>query len=76
MAKTGREREQDARQAKLDHVQEQISSGGLVIRTMTDAERTKWAERRSMLDAGSTPAERARRTAALENRRRRAQRHS
>ena len=43
---------------------------------VTDAERKKWAERRTMLDAGSTPAERARRTAALENRRRRAQRHA
>jgi hypothetical protein len=76
VAKTGRERDQEAREAKLEHVREQVSSGSLLIRTMTDAERAKWAERRSVLDANSTPAERARRVAAIENRRRRAERHS
>jgi hypothetical protein len=75
VAKTSREREQEARQAKLEHVQEQISSGDLVIRKMTNAERAKWEKRRSQIDASATPAERARRTAALENRRRRSQRH-
>jgi hypothetical protein len=76
VAKTSREREQEARQAKLDHVQAQVASGELVIRTMTVAERAKWAKRRSMLDAASTPAERARRATALENRRRRTERFS
>lgn len=76
MAKTSREREQEARQAKLEHVRDQVSSGDLVIRTMTDAERAKWAKRRAKLDASATPTERARRDAALENRRRRAARHS
>jgi hypothetical protein len=76
VAKTSREREQEARQAKLDHVQEQISSGELVIRTMTKAERARWAKRRSVLDDSSTPGERARRKAALDSRRRRSERHS
>jgi hypothetical protein len=76
VAKTSREREQEAREAKLEHLRDQVSSGEIVIRTMTDAERAKWAERRTMIDETSTPAERARRVAALENRRRRAERHS
>jgi len=74
VAKTTREREQEAHQAKLDRVHEQVASGELVIRRMTAAERAKWATQRRQLDASSTPAERARRTAALENRRRRAER--
>ena len=76
MAKTSKEREQEAREAKLEHLREQVASGDVVIRTMTDAERAKWAKRRSAIDASSTPAERARRAAALENRRRRAERNS
>jgi hypothetical protein len=76
MAKTGREREHEAREAKLELLREQVSSGRLVIREMTDLERANWAERRSTLDARSTPAERARRTAAIENRRRRSERLS
>ena len=76
VAKTTRERELEARQAKLDHLQEQVASGELVIRKMTAAERAKWATERRQLDASSTPAERARRTAALENRRRRSERLS
>jgi hypothetical protein len=43
---------------------------------MTDAERAKWAMRRGMLEASSTPAERERRAAAIESRRRRAERLS
>jgi hypothetical protein len=76
VAKTGRERDHEARQAKLEHVREQVSSGRLVIRQMTDAERAKWATRRGMLEASSTPAERERRAAAIESRRRRAERLS
>jgi hypothetical protein len=75
VAKTSREREQEAHEAKLEDLREQVSSGGVVIRTMTAAERAKWAKRRTMLDASSTPAERARRAAALETRRRRSERH-
>ena len=67
-------READARQAKLDLVQEQVASGQLVIRQMTRAERAEWAKRQAALDARSTPAERARREAALREKRRRADR--
>jgi hypothetical protein len=57
-------------------MREQVSSGDLVIRKMTDSERAKWAKRRARLEADSTPAERARRADALKNRRKRAERHS
>jgi hypothetical protein len=74
VAKTTRERDQEARQAKLDHVQEQVESGELVIRKMSAAEKAKWAKEKRKLEARSTPAESARRKAVLENRRRRSQR--
>ena len=76
MAKTSRERDHEAREAKLEHVREQVASGQLVVRKMTDAERAKWAKQRGILEASSTPAERARRAAAVENRRKRAERLS
>ena len=76
MAKTSRERDHETREAKLEHVREQVASGQLVVRKMTDAERAKWAKRRGVLEASSTPAERARRAAAVENRRKRAERLS
>ena len=62
------------RQAKLEHIREQVSSGALVIRQMTRAERVKWDEQRATLDASFTPAERTRRDSALRNRRLRAER--
>jgi hypothetical protein len=37
--KTQRERAEEKRTEKLDHVREQVESGKLVIRQMTDAER-------------------------------------
>ena len=74
VAKTNREREREAREAKLEHMRELVSSGVLVIREMTNAERTKWAKRRAKLDSDSTPAERARRDEALRNLRRRTER--
>jgi len=67
VAKTSQERAREAREAKLEHIREQVSSGELVVRSMTDAERAKWAERQ----AGWTPEERARHDAAVEHRRRR-----
>lgn len=76
MAKTSRERDYEARQAKLEHVREQVASGALVIRQMTDAERESWAKRRRTFEAKSTSAERARQAAALESRRKRAARFS
>jgi hypothetical protein len=76
VAKTSRERDRDAREAKLEHVREQVASGQLVIREMTDAERVRWAKRRAISEARSTPAERARRAVAVENRRKRTARLS
>ena len=62
------------RQAKLEHIREQVSSGALVIRQMTRAERAKWDKQRAILDANFTPAERTRRDSVLRNRRQRAER--
>jgi hypothetical protein len=76
VAKTSRERADEAREAKLERMREQVSSGDLVIREMTDDERATWSKRRAKLEADSTPAERARRDDALRNRRRRAERLS
>jgi len=71
VGKTSKERDHEARQAKLEHVREQVASGQLVIREMTDAERVGWAKQRVLSDARSTPEERARRAAAVEQRRKR-----
>jgi hypothetical protein len=60
MAKTRQEREADAREEQLEHIRDQISSGELVIRQMTDSERVHW-------DDHST-ASRPRRNAALKRR--------
>ena len=76
MAKTSRERDYEVRQAKLEHVREQVASGQLVIRKMTVAERARWDKQHGALEASSTPVERARRAAAVENRRKRAARLS
>jgi hypothetical protein len=43
--KTPRERAADKRQAKLDLVREQVKSGSLVIRQMTDEERRRYPPR-------------------------------
>ena len=68
------ERAAAERQAKLEHIREQVSSGALVIRQMTRAERVKWDKQRAILDANFTPAERTRRDSVLRNRRQRADR--
>ena len=68
------ERAAAERQAKLEHIREQVSSGALVIRQMTRAERVKWDKQRAVLDANFTAAERTRRDSALRNRRQRAER--
>jgi hypothetical protein len=68
------ERAAEARQAKLEYIREQVSSGALVIRQMTRAERVKWDKQRAILDANFTPAERTRRDSVLRNRRQRADR--
>lgn len=43
--KTTRERAEEKRQAKLDHVRQQVDSGALVIRQMTDEERRRYPPR-------------------------------
>ena len=76
VATTTREREHEAREAKLEHIREQVSSGRLVISKMTDAQRTKWAKQRGVIEASWTPSEHARQKAALRNMRVRAERLS
>jgi hypothetical protein len=68
------ERAAEERRAKLEYIREQVSSGALVIRQMTHAERAKWDKQHALLDANFTPAERTRRDAVLRNRRQRAER--
>jgi len=68
------ERAAEEREAKLEHIREQISSGALVIRQMTRAERTRWSRQRAMLEASFTQAERTRRDSLLRNRRERVER--
>lgn len=43
--KTQRERAEEKRTEKLDNVREQVESGKLVIRQMTEAERDKYPPR-------------------------------
>jgi hypothetical protein len=43
--KTTRERAEEKRQAKLDLVREQVASGSLVIRRMTEEERRRYPPR-------------------------------
>jgi hypothetical protein len=74
VAKTNREREQDAREAKLEQMRDLVSSGVLVIRPMTKSERAKWAKQRAKVDKDSTSQERVRREAARRNLRRRVDR--
>ena len=68
------ERAAEARQAKLEHIREQVSSGALVIRQMTRAERVKWDKQRATFEATFTQAERTRRDTLLRQRRQRAER--
>jgi hypothetical protein len=43
--KSTRERAEEKRQAKLEHVREEVERGALVIRPMTDEERQKYPPR-------------------------------
>jgi hypothetical protein len=45
--KTSRERAEDKRQEKLEHVAEQVESGQLIIRQMTEEERLRYPPRPS-----------------------------
>lgn len=66
---TSRERAAATRQAKLDHIREQVQAGDLVIRRMTKAERRMWARQHAAVEAKLTLVERTRRAAALKSRR-------
>lgn len=68
------ERAAGQREAKLEHIREQVSSGALVIRQMTRAERVRWNKQRATLEATFTQAERIRRDSLLRQRRQRAER--
>jgi hypothetical protein len=68
------ERAAEERRAKLEHISEQVSSGALVIRQMTRAERVRWDEQHAVLEASFTQAERTRRDSLLRQRRQRAER--
>jgi hypothetical protein len=72
--KTSLERDRERHQAKLELVQEQVASGGLVIRQMTPTEQARWAAHTRKVEASSTPEQRTRRASGLENRRKRAAR--
>ena len=68
MARTRNEREDDDRQERLEEMREQVSSGDLVVRQMTAAERKHWEERSAAFDDHATPEERTRRDAARKKR--------
>jgi hypothetical protein len=74
MAKTQRERDQAAREAKLERIKDQVSSGDLTIRKMSDEERAKWAKHREETETTASPADRRRAAAAQRRRQRRAAR--
>ena len=66
--KTQREREAEQRQAKLEHIQEQVDAGSLVIRKMTDAERERFTKHSKRNEAARTQRTRRRRTSAATTR--------
>jgi hypothetical protein len=72
--KTTLERDRERHEAKLEHVREQVASGHLVIRKMTRTEQARWDAHTRKLEASSTPEQRTRRAAGLQNRRKRAAR--
>jgi hypothetical protein len=74
MARTQRQRDDDARREKLERIDEQLREGSLTIRTMTEAERERWAQQRAKREAERSPADTRRAEAAERRRRRRAAR--
>ena len=73
-AKTQRERDREAREAKLERIKDQVDSGDLVIRKMTAAEAKKWAARRADRERSLSPAEQRRAAAAARRRERKSAR--
>ncbi len=68
MAKTWRERQDDKRDERLEHMRQQITSGELTVRQMTREERARWKEHSATSARHMPPEERARRKAALTKR--------
>ena len=68
MTKTTREREDDAREGRLEHIRRQVSSGDLVVRQMTESERAHWDDQSAASDRQATSEERTRRDAARKKR--------
>jgi hypothetical protein len=66
--KTQREREAEQRQAKLEHIQEQVDAGSLVIRKMTDAERERFAKPSERNEAERAQRSQRRRTRSATSR--------
>jgi hypothetical protein len=73
VARTWSERQQGERERRLERYREQLASGGLVVRQMTESERAYWNEHSAAADRKATPEQRERRDAAREKRRRRAE---
>ena len=72
MARTSAEQQQEKRETKLEHYREQLASGELVVRQMTESERAYWNEHSAAADRQATPEQRKRRDTAREKRRQRA----
>ena len=67
---TANERKQHKRDEKLEKMREQIASGDLQVRQMTSEERAQWDEHSAASARDASPAERVRRSAALQKRHR------
>ena len=76
MAHPRHEREDDAREGLLEHIRDQVSSGELVVRQMTDSERAHWDDHSATSDRQATPEERTRRDVARKKRRDRNKRNA
>jgi hypothetical protein len=74
MAKSQRDRADDAREDLLAHIREQVSAGELVVRQMTDSERAYWDNHSAEADHKALPEDRLRRDAARKKRRDREER--
>ena len=72
MPQTIRDRQREVREARLRRIQQQISTGALVIRQMTASEHAIHVIEREKRHAAMTAAQRARCEAILRQRRRRA----
>lgn len=73
MPKPEWQRKRERREEKLERMREQVASGELIVRQMSPAERTKWAERQREFEAKSSSAERDRRARAVKLRVKRAE---